>query len=610
MNKTSIVILTCNNFDYNKLCIQSIRDFTPEGTYEIIVVDNNSTDGTVNWLNSQSDLKIVLNDTNLGFPKGCNQGIAMADPGNDILLLNNDTIVTYRWLDNLKECLYSDPSVGVVGPVTNYCSYHQAIETNFSNIDEMQKFAREFNASANKEYEQRIKLIGFCMLIKREVVNAVGVLDERFTPGNFEDDDYSYRVQEAGYKLLLCNSTFIYHYGSSSFKKDIQLYQNRLVENSKKFEDKWNFNSTYSSNIRLDIINLINEEPIDKVINVLEVGCACGATLLKIKYRYKNAQLFGIELNPNSAKIAAHICEVSNENIESSNLKYENGFFDYIIFADVLEHLFDPGKVLANMRKYLKEDGYILASIPNIMHYSVIAGILGGNFTYADAGILDRTHVRFFTLNEIERLFAANGYTDMRYNCNVLLNEKDKTFIDRLVAISGEDKRTQFSAYQYIVKAKNKSTISQIIERKSRDDLVNGLDETEITDPMSEIAFSLRRIENNVKQEVNIQKLSEILEKYQLSSEQIKEIVVKTSIDIPSGFNIFGVAYYNIGKKQLAVECFLNAHELDNKNMDIIYNVVTLLIECGQNESASTILGRYGSENEVIQKLKNDLYKE
>lgn len=219
MNKTTIIILTCNNLDYNKLCIQSIRDFTPKDTYEIVVIDNNSTDGTVNWLKSQSDLKVILNETNLGFPKGCNQGIAIADPGNDILLLNNDTIVTYNWLYNLRGCLYSDPSIGAVGPVTNNCSYYQAIETNFTNINEMQKFAWKFNSSGKKEYEQRIKLIGFCMLIKREVVETVGLLDERFTPGNYEDDDYSYRIQEAGYKLMLCNSTFIYHFGGSSFKK-------------------------------------------------------------------------------------------------------------------------------------------------------------------------------------------------------------------------------------------------------------------------------------------------------------------------------------------------------------------------------------------------------
>ncbi|MDF2520933.1 MAG: hypothetical protein K0R84_1561, partial [Clostridia bacterium] len=89
--KTSIIILTYNNLEYNKLCIESIREYTQKGTYEIIIVDNHSTDGTVEWLKEQKDLRLILNDENQGFPKGCNQGIEMAEEGNDILLLNNDT---------------------------------------------------------------------------------------------------------------------------------------------------------------------------------------------------------------------------------------------------------------------------------------------------------------------------------------------------------------------------------------------------------------------------------------------------------------------------------------------------------------------------------------
>ncbi len=100
--KTSIVILTYNKLEYTKLCIDSIRKYTKSGTYEIVVVDNNSTDDTREWLKEQKDIKVILNDENLGFPGGCNVGINAAEKENDILLLNNDTIVTPRWLENLK----------------------------------------------------------------------------------------------------------------------------------------------------------------------------------------------------------------------------------------------------------------------------------------------------------------------------------------------------------------------------------------------------------------------------------------------------------------------------------------------------------------------------
>ncbi|HBD01570.1 MAG TPA: glycosyl transferase, partial [Lachnoclostridium sp.] len=78
-HKTSIIILTYNNLDYNKPCIESIRKYTKAGTYEIVVVDNNSTDGTKEWLEEQNDLKVIFNTENVGFPKGCNQGISIAD---------------------------------------------------------------------------------------------------------------------------------------------------------------------------------------------------------------------------------------------------------------------------------------------------------------------------------------------------------------------------------------------------------------------------------------------------------------------------------------------------------------------------------------------------
>ena len=103
---TSIVILTYNKLNYTKKCIESIRKYTCKESYEIIVVDNASTDGTIEWLKTQSDIITIFNKENLGFPKGCNQGIKIAK-GDEVLLLNNDVIVTPKWLINLLEALYS-----------------------------------------------------------------------------------------------------------------------------------------------------------------------------------------------------------------------------------------------------------------------------------------------------------------------------------------------------------------------------------------------------------------------------------------------------------------------------------------------------------------------
>ncbi|MGL5314590.1 MAG: glycosyltransferase family 2 protein, partial [Peptostreptococcaceae bacterium] len=162
---TSIVILTYNQLEYTRLCIESIRKFTPKGRYELIIIDNNSTDETVSWLNSQDDLIVIMNDKNYGVPKGYNQGIKEAN-GENILLLNNDVIVTPNWLHNLDLALWSDSQIGAVSCLSNYVSNAQRIEVDYDDITSMLDFSKVFNVSDKSKYELRGRLIGFCLLIK------------------------------------------------------------------------------------------------------------------------------------------------------------------------------------------------------------------------------------------------------------------------------------------------------------------------------------------------------------------------------------------------------------------------------------------------------------
>ncbi|HWR41610.1 glycosyltransferase [Sporomusa sp.] len=235
---TSIIILTYNKLDYNKLCIESIRKYTEVDSYEIIVVDNNSSDGTAEWLQSQPDIRLIKNDENVGFPAGCNQGIKVAH-GDSILLLNNDTIVTPHWLANLKRCLFSSNDIGAVGAVTNSCSNFQCIPCEYSSIDEMIGVARQVNNSNPELWENRARLVGYCMLIKAEIINEIGLLEENFSPGNYEDDDYCLRIRNAGYRLVLCWDTFIHHFGSISFGEQATQYNSLLETNKRKFIEKW-----------------------------------------------------------------------------------------------------------------------------------------------------------------------------------------------------------------------------------------------------------------------------------------------------------------------------------------------------------------------------------
>lgn len=455
MNNISIVILTYNNLDYNIQCIQSIKDHTEEGSYEIVIVDNGSTDGTREWLKQQNGLKLIFPDKNTGFPGGCNLGIEAAKKENDILLLNNDIVVTPHWVDNLKNCLYSAEDIGAVGPITNYAWNNQAISVPYVSIQDMIKFSETINISDKNKWEPKAKLVGFCMLIKRNVLNMIGILDERFFPGNFEDDDLCVRIIEAGYKLFVCNDCFIHHYGNATFKKEPERFNNVIAINAQKFRQKWGFDASLTEKVSDEIISLIIE-PKDKEMNILEIGCGRATTLLKVKYLYPNTQLFGVESNKNTAKITSKLIMTSTNEIENFPLEFSENFFDYIILGDYLQHCKDPSKLLTELRKYLKSQGYVLAIVPNLIHYSVIRDLLKGDFLYGTNGIVNTHENNFFTYNDLNNIAKECGYSTpyVLYWTNGR-NEEDENFLNHICTISGENMKWHFMPYKYIARFQN-----------------------------------------------------------------------------------------------------------------------------------------------------------
>lgn len=447
--KVSLIILTYNQLEYTKICIESIRQNVNPNTYEIIIVDNNSTDGTVKWLKEQQDIKCIYNSQNNGFPKGCNQGIEIARKDNDIFLLNNDTVIMNNSIFNLRLGLYHKDNIGAVGSVSNNVSYYQKVDVNYNDFNDYISFAKENNIPNEESYEERVKLVGFAMLIKRQVLNKVGKLDERFTPGNFEDDDLSFRIITSGYKLLLCKDSYIHHFGSVSFKQASYNYNKLLETNENKFKEKWGFTPRYSTFIRYDVINQIKEDK-DSEFKILEIGSATGATLLGIKNKFKNAILHGIDIDKDSSRICQCIAKTNVLNMENEEIPYEEGYFDYIIMPDVIEHLRNPEEVLKKVRKHLKLKGTLIISIPNVMHYEVVYGLINGNWTYADAGILDRTHLKFFTLSESTKLLKKEGFKIQDVSGNLQYNDKDEELLLKLQRISNNVDIMQYKVYQYI----------------------------------------------------------------------------------------------------------------------------------------------------------------
>lgn len=230
-HKVSIIILSYNAREMMIDCIESIRRNNPVKSYELIVIDNASTDGIVDWLKEQDDIVLRCNEENVGFPKGCNQGIELAEKDNDIMLLNNDTIVTENALFWLRMAL-CEPEVGASGSIANMKEKVAVTIKGKENRskEEQLKWAVNNNVLLKHPYQKCLCLVGYAILIKRKPLEKVGYLDERFSPGNFEDADVCLRLVREGYQLVMCYNSFIFHYGSISFRKKMSGMSDLLPE--------------------------------------------------------------------------------------------------------------------------------------------------------------------------------------------------------------------------------------------------------------------------------------------------------------------------------------------------------------------------------------------
>jgi GT2 family glycosyltransferase len=234
---TSIVILGWNQAEYTKLCVESVQRYTSE-PYELILVDNGSKDDSAAFMQSVAGAKVIINGENRGFAGGNNQGIRAA-AGRWIVLLNNDTIVTKGWLSRLISHAEKDPKVGMVSPMSNYvATADQRVSPDYT-LETLQKFAALYARKHPGQQSRHEFLSGFCWLVKREVFAQVGVLDEEFAIGGFEDNDFCMRAHRAGWALVVARDTFIHHFGSKSFEGNNLDRSHIQNENGRRFAEKW-----------------------------------------------------------------------------------------------------------------------------------------------------------------------------------------------------------------------------------------------------------------------------------------------------------------------------------------------------------------------------------
>jgi 2-polyprenyl-3-methyl-5-hydroxy-6-metoxy-1,4-benzoquinol methylase len=199
---------------------------------------------------------------------------------------------------------------------------------------------------------------------------------------------------------------------------------------------------------------------------ILELGCSTGATAKAIRELYRVDYYEGIELNATAAKVAAdRLNKVQIANLETSSpaaLGLPVASFDLLICLDILEHLYDPWSILSAYTECLQPGGHLLASIPNIQHLTILDGLVKGEWRYTTAGLLDATHLRFFTLGSIRELLSGAGLKIVSQSMSFLnavdlssiLDSGNQIRLGKLHLVDlNRQEVLQFLAYQYILVA-------------------------------------------------------------------------------------------------------------------------------------------------------------
>lgn len=165
--------------------------------------------------------------------------------------------------------------------------------------------------------------------------------------------------------------------------------------------------ASYFANARMDIIDLL---PANSEASILELGCGAGGTGRAAIEAGRANRYVGIELSSTAAAAAsAYLSDVLVGDVQEIDLAPFHGSFDALIISEVLEHLTDPWTTLTRLAKCLKRGGLVYASSPNVAHWSIVLGLLRGRFNYDEKGVMDRTHLRWFTPETYRDLFRSAG---------------------------------------------------------------------------------------------------------------------------------------------------------------------------------------------------------
>jgi GT2 family glycosyltransferase len=236
--QATIIMLTHNGFRHTKQAITSFA-LNTNTCCRLVVVDNNSTDDTKDYLRAQPFIVTIENSHNLGFPAGVNTALhAIKTPY--FVIANNDITFPPDWLSILLKIAEKTPDVGILGITSNNISGVQKVQApHYDGNSELYAVARKISEENAGHIQYHPRIVFVLVLLRTELLQKIGPLDERFGLGNFEDDDYCLRSIMAGLKTAYTKSVYIHHHQAASFRENNIDYKALMRRNAKLFVEKW-----------------------------------------------------------------------------------------------------------------------------------------------------------------------------------------------------------------------------------------------------------------------------------------------------------------------------------------------------------------------------------
>lgn len=380
--KVSVVLLAYNNLNYTRDCVESILVNTDDVDYELILVDNGSTDGTKEYFDSIPGAKVIHLKYNIHLVKGFNIGL-MAAEGKYCAAVCNDFIFTPNWLKNLIICIESDPEIGFVSPGATSISNMQQISIPFNSKEDFQEKARAYNVSDPTKWEERVVLLPNVLCCPTALLERIGYYDTRFFRGEFLDDDISFRIRRAGYKLVYCADIVTHHYGSLTTASDHQ--SNSLEEGRRTFSEKYGLDAWLDARMNPAYLK-IDFSQLSGVQSILGIDVKCGATLLQINNEIRKN--FGIRpqltVITTDQKYEVDLNSIS-ENVFTLNNLYKfpeelDDKFDFVYMEQPLDcYPDDLDTIFSNLSKVMNKNGKLVITVNNSISIEALYEMLNSS---------------------------------------------------------------------------------------------------------------------------------------------------------------------------------------------------------------------------------------